>query len=112
MGMCIIMLKHEVKEADELYDIGLQDLVTVSLCIQIAIDKIKLCSLSVAYARPYHNPTATMGYSVQNIIISKPLAHTTPSAICPVQLKPGFICEEHTSPACQCLSKMRICPRK
>ena len=37
-----------------------QDLVTMFLCIQIAIDKIQLCSLSVAYAWSYHNPTATL----------------------------------------------------
>jgi hypothetical protein len=56
---------------------GPQDLVTVSLYIKIAIDKIKLYSMSVAYACPYHNPIATMGYSVHNVDISKPLAHTT-----------------------------------
>ncbi|MBN3279548.1 SYTL3 protein, partial [Polyodon spathula] len=41
--------------------------------------------------------------------------HTTPytlSATCPVQLKPGFIREEHTSPACQWPSKVSICPLK
>ena len=48
------------------------------LCIQIAIDKIQLCSLSVAYACPYHNPNATTGHSVHNVDISKPLTHTSP----------------------------------
>jgi hypothetical protein len=44
-------LKHEVMAADEWHDNGPQDLcVTVSLCIQIAIAKMQLCSLSVAYA--------------------------------------------------------------
>ena len=32
------MLKHEVMEADEWHDNGPQDLITVYLCIQIAID--------------------------------------------------------------------------
>ncbi len=44
-----------------------------------------LCSLSITYACPYHNSTATMGHSIHNIDISKPLSHTTPytlSAIC------------------------------
>ena len=39
--------------------------------------EVKLCWLSVAYACPYHNPTATMGKSVHSFDISKPLAHTT-----------------------------------
>ena len=77
MGQCIIMLKHAVIAAAEWYNNGPQDLFTVSLCIQIVIDKMQLCSLSVAYACPYHNPTATMGHSVHNIDISKPLSHAT-----------------------------------
>jgi hypothetical protein len=32
--------------------------------------------------------------------------------ICPIQLKPGFIRKEHTSPACQQPSKVSICPLK
>jgi hypothetical protein len=101
MGPCIISLKHEVMAANEWHRNGPQDLVTVSLCIQMAIDKMQLCSLSVAYACPYHNRSATMGHSVHDIDIRKPLTHTTPymlSAICPVQLNPGFIREVHTSP--------------
>jgi hypothetical protein len=50
----------------------------VFLCIQIAIDEMQLCSLSVAYACPYLNPTTTMGHSVHNVDISELLAHTTP----------------------------------
>ena len=91
------------------------DLITVFLCIQIVINKMQLCSLSVVYACLYHNPTATMGHSVHNVDISKPLAHTMPSmlsAICPVLLKPVFIHEEHTSPACQRPLKICICPMK
>ena len=60
--------------ADEWHDNGPQDLIKVSLCIQIAIDKMQLCSLYVAYACPYHNPTATMGNSVHNVDMTKPLA--------------------------------------
>jgi hypothetical protein len=39
---------------------------------------MQLCSLSGAYACPYHNPTATMGHSVHNVDISKLLAYMTP----------------------------------
>ncbi len=115
MGLCIIMLQHEVMVVDEWHNNGPQDLVKVSLCIQNAINKMHLCSLSITYACPYHNPTATMGHSIHNVDISKPLTHTTPytlSAICPVQWKPGFIREENTSPKCQTPSNVSICPLK
>ncbi len=74
-----------------------------------------LFSLSITYACPYHNPTATMGHSIHNVDISKPLTHTTPntlSAICPVQWKPGFIREENTSPKCQMPLNVSICSLK
>jgi hypothetical protein len=77
MGLCIIMLKPEVTATDEWKDNGPQDLVMVSLGIQIAIDKMQLCLLSIVYACPYHNPTATMGHSVHNVDMSKPLTHIT-----------------------------------
>ena len=70
---------------------------------------MQLCSWSVAYSCPYHNPTATMGHSVHNVDISK--LHTV-SAICLVQLKPGFIHEEHSTPACQWPLKVSICSLK
>ena len=78
VGLHIVTLKHEVMEADDWQDNVPQDRVMVSLCIQIAIDKMQLCLLSVAYACPYHNPT--MGHSVHNVVIRKPLTHTMPSA--------------------------------
>ena len=78
LGQCIIMLKHEVMAEDQCNDNGPQDLVTISLFIQISINKMQLCSLFVAYACPSHNPTDTMGHSVHNVDISKPLDHTTP----------------------------------
>ena len=70
------MLKHEAMAADEWHDNCPRGLVTVSLCIQIVIDRMQLCSLSMAYASPYHNPTATMGHSIHNVDISKSLVHT------------------------------------
>ncbi len=56
-----------------------------------------------------------MGHLIHNADISKPLTHATPytlSAICPVQWKQGFICEENTSPKCQTPSNVSICPLK
>ena len=49
------MLKNEVMAVDEWHNYGPQDIVTVSLCIQIATDKMQLCSLSVAYTCPYQH---------------------------------------------------------
>ncbi len=95
---------------------GFQIRVYEGVCVEKnTITKMHLCSLSITYACPYHNPTATMGHSIHNIDISKPLSHTTPytlSAICPVQWKPGFIREENTSPKCQTPSNVSICPLK
>ncbi|KAK5936045.1 hypothetical protein CgunFtcFv8_021347 [Champsocephalus gunnari] len=54
---------------DEWHNNGPQDLVTVSLCIHNAINKMHLCSSSITYACPYHNPTTTMGLSIHNIDI-------------------------------------------
>ena len=73
IGQSIIILKHEVMALVEWHNSGPQDLVTLSLCIQIAIDKMQLCSLSIAYACIYHNPT--MGYYVTTLTSA---AHTTP----------------------------------
>jgi hypothetical protein len=56
------MLKDEVVVVDEWHNNGPQDLATVSRCIQIANNKIKSCSLSVAYACQYQNPTDTIGH--------------------------------------------------
>ncbi len=71
--------------------------------------------MSITYACPYHNSTATMGHSIHNVDISRLLTHTMPytlSAICPVQWKPGFIREDNTSPKCQTPSNVSICPLK
>ncbi len=78
MGLCIIMLQHEVMVVDEWHNNGPQDLVTISLYIQNVINKMHLCSLPITYACPYHNPTATMGHSIHNVDISKPFTHTMP----------------------------------
>ena len=47
---CIIMLQHEVMTVDERHNCEPQDLVTVSLSIQNAVNKMHLCSLSITYA--------------------------------------------------------------
>ena len=79
---CIIMLQHEVMVVDEWHNNGPQDLVTVSLCIQNAINKMHLCSWSITYVRPHHNPPATMGHYIHSVDISKPLTLTTQPTVC------------------------------
>ena len=69
---------------------------------------MQLCSLSVAYACPYHNHPSTVGHSVRTLFTTP----NTLASICLVQLKPGFIHEENSSPACQWPSKVSICPLK
>ncbi len=115
MGPCIIMLQHAVMVVDEWHNNGFQDLLTVSLCIQNAINKMHLCSLSVTCACPYHNPTATMGHSIHNIYISKPLTHTTPYTAVyhlPCTVKTGIHREENTSSKYQTPSNVSIFPLK
>jgi hypothetical protein len=62
MGLGIIMLKHEVMAADEWHENGPQDLFTVSLCIQIDIDQMQLCSLSRDHVCLYHNPLTVLWF--------------------------------------------------
>ena len=81
------MLQHEVMVVGEWHNNGPQDLVTVSLCIQNAINKMHLGSLSITYTCPYYNPTATMGHSIHNVDISKPLTHTTPHTLSAIYTK-------------------------
>ncbi len=119
IGPCIIMLQHEVMVVDEWHNNGIsQDLVTLSLWIQNAINKMHLCSVSITYVC-HQEPL--------DVEISKPLTHTLGvqqytkkslykciihSFICPVQWKPGFIREENTSPKCQTPSNVSICQLK
>ncbi len=63
---------------DEWHNNGPQDLVTASQCIKNAFNKMHPYSLSITYACSYHNPTTTMGHSIHNVDIIKPLTHTTP----------------------------------
>jgi hypothetical protein len=74
--------------ANEWHNNGPQDLITVSLCIQIAINKMHL---SVAYACYYHNPTATLGHSVYKVDIIKPLIHTMPYTLSAVARLVGHL---------------------
>ncbi len=39
--------------------------------------KMHLCSLSITYACPYHNPTATMGHSIHSVDIRDGSVHVS-----------------------------------
>ena len=101
LGHSIIMLKHEVMAADSLLDNGPQNLVKVTLCIQIAIDKMQLCLLCLAYACHTITPLQPCGTLFTTLTLAN--RSSTRDTIFPVQLKLGLIREEHTSPACQWL---------
>ncbi len=60
MGPCIIMLQRKVMVVDEWPNNGLQDLITVSLCIQNAINKMHLCSLSITPPPPWATRSTTL----------------------------------------------------
>ena len=85
--------------ADEWHNNGPQDLVTVSLCIQIAIDKMQLCLLSVVYACPTP-PWSTLFTALTSANRSPTLCHL-----------PGTV-ETGIHPSCQWPSKVNICPLK
>jgi hypothetical protein len=81
MGPCIIMLKHEVMAVDEWPDNGPQDLITVSLCIQFAIDNMQWGTLFVTLTSASHSPTRCNTCCLPSAQYS------------------WFICEGHTNPA-------------
>ncbi len=55
-GRALSCMQHEVMVVDEWHNNGPQYLVKVYLCIQNAINKMHLCSLSITFACPYHGP--------------------------------------------------------
>ena len=86
MVPCIIMLKHEVMAADEWHGNEPQDLVTVSLCIQIAIDKMQNLLLMPAHTITLPPPWGTLFTMLT-------LANHSPymlSAICPGTVETGI----------------------
>ena len=74
-----------VMAADELHNNGPQDLIMVSQWIKMAIDKMQLCLLSIAYAWPYHN--TTMGQCSQCWHQQTARPHDAIHTLCHVQLK-------------------------
>jgi hypothetical protein len=70
-------LRHGAVQYHEVMAVGLR--ISPCICIQVAINKTKLRSFSVAYACSYHNPTATMERTVHNIDTSKPNQTRTPN---------------------------------
>ncbi len=87
MGPCVIMLQHEVMVVDEWHNNVPRDHVTVSLCIQNAINKMRLCSLSIKYM-PAHTitpppPWATRSTALTSANRSPTRRHTRclPSAL-------------------------------
>lgn len=49
----IVVLKGEVMVVDERYDNEPQDLITVSVCIQIAVDEMHMGWLFIGYSHLY-----------------------------------------------------------
>ncbi len=92
-GLCIIMLQHEVMVIDEWHKNGPKDLVTVSLCIQNAINKMYLCLLSITHR--HHGPLNPQRWHQQT---AHP--HNAIHAVChlPCTVKTGIhLWREHLS---------------
>lgn len=77
-GPCGTMLHPEVMVMDEWHNGGPRDLLTVSPCIQNTVDKNAPVFVVYKIHLPTHNPGATMGRSIHNADVSKPLTHTKP----------------------------------
>lgn len=97
------MLQHERMVVDEWHNNGSQELITVSLCIQKAINKMPLFLLCIIYACPCYNSTATMG-PLNLLCWHEQIAHPDDSthAVChlPWTVKTGI------HPWTECLSNM------
>ena len=64
------MLKHEAMAADEWHDNGPQNLVTVSLCIEIGLDKNAIVFEVPAHTISTHIHTATLGHILECLFIA------------------------------------------
>ncbi|KAJ8359035.1 hypothetical protein SKAU_G00155600 [Synaphobranchus kaupii] len=113
MRPSIVLLERDVMEAHKWHNDRSQYLVAVSCCIQVAVDEVQPCTMSIGNACPHHNPTTTKGHSADNVSVGKVLADTTPYTLSTVgseELEAGFVREEDSSPACQGPSKMCVRP--
>ncbi len=110
--LCIIMLQHDVVDECTTRASGSRHGISVHAN---AINKMHLCSFSITYACPYHNPHRHYGpLDPQCWHQQTAHPHDVIHAVChlPCTVKPGFIREENTSPKCQTPSNVRHLPLK
>ncbi len=90
MGPCIIMLQHEVMFVDEWHNNGSEYLVTGSLCIQNAINKMYLCSLSKTHSTTPPPPWPTRSTTLTAANRSPTWHHTHAVCHLPCTVKTGI----------------------
>jgi hypothetical protein len=77
----IILLEGNCVETDERHHNWYQNLIPISLPVQVSLHEMQWCSLTDAYACLHHDTATSMGHSAHNIDVRKPLTNSSPNTL-------------------------------